>query len=508
MNTQRQVDRQERLNKINESIDCLDEQRSLGLERLSTLQEVQSTILEREQRRLTQKYGANHPRVQKVTRRLSYNKGVKSELDQQIEISKIQVPTVNRQTWMIHGRVLTPQQKGIEGLIISLFDAHNRWIQAIEIICTDERGYFAIRYIVSDSSPTNSVISPDQPLTLTVTDDDRQILYQEPNPLFVNIGKIDYRQIILDLDQRPKTPPEPEEPSTPPPGPPKAIELQGIEGPSELRINQPGEFVAQVSADSTPLVPLTWNFGDNTNELTTTERLVSHEYSRPGSYQVSVIAEQNGGTDSATTRVQVLAAATPPGIQGIETRPENPTVGSPVQFRATVEGSLPIKGRWSFGDDSSVAEGLTAPHTFRRSGTFEVELEVANEVGRDAQRLRLNVAPTPSAEPWRVQGKIQLSGGEPLASLTIGLRLRDGTDPFDLDPAQTSEEGYYSFSFSPDDKPRLFEADPKPNFFVVILDQQGVVRARAEDPVQPQLGQTDERNITIRRPNPNNSERR
>lgn len=115
---------------------------------------------------------------------------------------------------------------------------------------------------------------------------------------------------------------------------------------------------------------------------------------------------------------------------------------------------------------------------------------------------------TSSNEHWRVQGKVQRLGGEPLASLTIGLRLQDGPDPFDLPTTQSNGEGAYFFTFPPDDFPQLFNADPKPNFFVVILDQQGVVRARASDPVQPQPGQTDERDITIRRAKPNNSEHR
>lgn len=491
--------------KFDTGFGLFDENQKTSLQQFSGLQSIQLRLLQKERDRLSQKYGTAHPRLQQIEAKLAIANGLDQELQEAVSASQIEVPTYNPKTWRIHGCVLNAQRQGIEGLVLSLFNADQQWIRELGFACTNKQGYFAIDYPAQNSQGddiNSPPVTPEQPLILTVTDRDRQIRYQDPTPLFINLGAIDYREIVLDLDQSPQPCPEPEAPSTPPPGPPKPVQIQEIEAPAELRVNQPGEFGVRVNANSTPPVTLTWNFGDDTDELTTAERLVLHSYQRPGNYQISVLAKNPGGQDSATTTVQVLAAAMPPDLQEIGTRPDNPTVGTPVQFRASVEGSPPIRGRWSFGDDSPAVEGLTATHTFRRSGTFEVELEVANDIGRDAQRLRLNVAPIPSAEPWRVQGKIQLLGGEPLGSLTVGLRLRDGTDPFDLPSTQTNDEGDYFFRFSPEGFARLFEADPKPNFFVAILDQQGVVRARADVPVQPQPGQTDERNITIRRSNP------
>lgn len=317
MSTQRPADPKERLDKIDDTIDCLDDERLAGLERLDTLQTVKNTILEREQQRLTQKYGTSHPRVQKVTRRLAYNKGAQRELKQQIETAKIQAPAVDRQTWIVHGRVFTPQQQGIEGLVISLFDDQNRWIRAIEVACTDERGYFAIRYSIPDSSTDDVVVSPKQPLTLTVTDSDRKILHQEKRPLFVRPGLIDYREIILDGEPKDVVTPEPDDPTPPVDLPSKPVQVLTVDGPSELQVGQTGAFTATISDDSTPPVKLVWDFGDNTggDGLTAT-----HSYTNPGTYTVKFTATNAGGEDSKTTMVTVRPASTNQGLWQVRGR--------------------------------------------------------------------------------------------------------------------------------------------------------------------------------------------
>ncbi len=210
------INEEERVDKIENAAKCLDEERSQGLEQLQTLQTVKNTILEREQKRLTQKYGANHPRTQKVTRRLTYNRGLQQELDREIDRSKIQVPVIDADTWLVNGRVLTREGQGISELTISLFNEKNRWIRELGFTCTDERGYFAIAYSPQNASPEGVTIPDSQPLTLTVTDSDRQILHQEKRPLFVTLGAIDYREIILEPDRKTPNPPEPDDSNTPP----------------------------------------------------------------------------------------------------------------------------------------------------------------------------------------------------------------------------------------------------------------------------------------------------
>ena len=294
VSNRQQVSVEERLAKIEDAANCLERERSQGLDRLKTLQTVKNTILEREQKRLTQKYGANHPRTQKVTRRLTYNQGLQRELEQEIERSKIQAPIIDSKTWLVNGRVLTQDLQGIQGLTVSLFNQNNKWVRELGFACTDERGYFAINY-----RPQKD-ISAKQPLTLTVTNAERQILHQEQQPLCVKIGLIDYREIVLDPERKTETPPEPDDSS--PPGPPKPVKILSIDGPNQLPVNQPGTFIAAVSEDSTPPITLQWDFDDGT---TVSGLSAIHRYAETGNYTVTFTASNSGGEDSRSITVKV-----------------------------------------------------------------------------------------------------------------------------------------------------------------------------------------------------------
>ncbi|MEM9092655.1 MAG: hypothetical protein AAGC93_28490, partial [Cyanobacteria bacterium P01_F01_bin.53] len=109
------------------------------------------------------------------------------------------------------------KREGIEGLTISLFNQKQRWVRALGVACTDEQGYFVIDYSIQDTA--NPPVSPNQPLILTVTDDDRQILHQESQPLFANIGAIDYREIVLEGTPKVIVTPETDDSNNPPRGP-------------------------------------------------------------------------------------------------------------------------------------------------------------------------------------------------------------------------------------------------------------------------------------------------
>ena len=64
------------LKKVDDAFAGLDQQRAGGLESLKTLQTVKDDAARREKLRLTNKYGADHPRVEKITDRLNYNQGL------------------------------------------------------------------------------------------------------------------------------------------------------------------------------------------------------------------------------------------------------------------------------------------------------------------------------------------------------------------------------------------------------------------------------------------------
>lgn len=203
---------------INTVICSADQNRNESLQQFSELQSIQVELLQTERTRLLRKYGTStHPRVKRIEAKLNVATGLNREFQAEVEKTRVEVPPFNRKTWRIHGRVLTQDRQGIEGLTVSLFDKEKKWVRELDFTCTNERGYFVIDYLPKDSASDKPTISQSQPLILTVTDRDRQILHQEKRPLFIKLGVIDYREIILDPNQKSKTPPEPDNPKTLPP---------------------------------------------------------------------------------------------------------------------------------------------------------------------------------------------------------------------------------------------------------------------------------------------------
>jgi len=203
--------------KVDATFSTLNGQRSSGLARLNMLQNSKHQALEKEKARLAKKYGSDHPRVQKIAARLTYDAGRQKELAREIEKTKITVPTIDVNTWMAHGRVVNAAGVGQPGLTVSLFDESGKWLRQLGYVCTNEQGYFALRYTVAAGE--QPAIPATTKLFLTVTDGEFNILHREQEPLFLALGQIDYRLIVLGEKGGSCTPPEPgtDESSTPGP---------------------------------------------------------------------------------------------------------------------------------------------------------------------------------------------------------------------------------------------------------------------------------------------------
>jgi hypothetical protein len=187
-------DENETLDYINDSASQLDDQRKQELSNLKQTQEVRNEISKLEKDRLTTKYGADHPSVQNTESRIEYNKGAFKGLDVEIEKASIKVPVADRNSWMLHGRVMNTEYKAMQNITISLFDENQDWVKTTGLACTDVRGYFSLIY-----PPTGkgSEIPVDQKLFITASDKDSKILYRDTEPVYVIAGVIDYREIIL-----------------------------------------------------------------------------------------------------------------------------------------------------------------------------------------------------------------------------------------------------------------------------------------------------------------------
>ena len=197
------------LAKLDSGFASLDEQRANGLLRMKDFQATQTTMLEKEQLRLEKKYSADHPRVRKIAERLSYSQGLRPELYREIEKSKIVIPEIDANTWMVHGRVMNADGVAISGLAVSLYDDEEQWVSQLGHSCTDGLGYFVLQYKIAENE--RLPLSDNQKLFLTVTDANHNRLYQATEPLYVRFGYIDYRLIIIKEPIQCCTPPETED---------------------------------------------------------------------------------------------------------------------------------------------------------------------------------------------------------------------------------------------------------------------------------------------------------
>lgn len=203
--------------RLSETFESFDETRQEGLKTSAAIQEVKNETQLREKDRLVRKCGKNHPRVKKLVANIRYGDSVKKGLDIEIESAGIMQPSFEPKSWRVTGLVLNSELKGVSNLTISLFNEDKEWIEDLGSTCTDDKGFFALT--VTDETGEIVKKYKDKPLTLTVSDDEKDILCREEESMNLKIGSIEYRQIILGEKECPPPPDEDDEgdDETPPP---------------------------------------------------------------------------------------------------------------------------------------------------------------------------------------------------------------------------------------------------------------------------------------------------
>ena len=186
---------EEMLTKLDSGFNALDTLRTNGLIRLKEINATQTTMLEKERARLGTKYTDKHPRVRKITERLSYNQGLAAELSREIEKSTIEVPQTDANTWLAHGRVMKADGTALSGLTVSLYDDTDKEVAKIGQSSTNAQGYFALVYKIAESDTTS--LADSQTLYLTIVNTNHQRIYQASEPLYARFGSIDYRLIVI-----------------------------------------------------------------------------------------------------------------------------------------------------------------------------------------------------------------------------------------------------------------------------------------------------------------------
>ncbi|WNJ20360.1 PKD domain-containing protein [Pontibacter sp. G13] len=147
-------------------------------------------------------------------------------------------------------------------------------------------------------------------------------------------------------------------------------------------LGQPAQFQnLSVGADS-----YTWNFGDGN---TSTGTNPTHTYSVPGTYTVSLTANNSGGCSDFTALTNVVTVFPAPAPSF--TASNNIGCNSPllVSFNDNSTGNI-ISWEWDFGN-GNFSLGQNPTTTYSTSGTYDVSLTVTTADGCQATELIPNL---------------------------------------------------------------------------------------------------------------------
>ena len=167
-----------------------------------------------------------------------------------------------------------------------------------------------------------------------------------------------------------------------------AVEIEGLQCPSELFVGDTGSFMAMTNDDATLPVSATWQFGDGTtgSGLTT-----SHSYGAPGTYTVTATATNQGGDSSSSCLVTVVERPTPPVLAGCRATPTQAGVGEQITINATATDADQITV--DFGDGET-ASSLPARHAYSTPGAYTVTITATNQFGTDTCTIPVTVGDT------------------------------------------------------------------------------------------------------------------
>lgn len=140
----------------------------------------------------------------------------------------------------------------------------------------------------------------------------------------------------------------------------------------------------------------TWNFGDGTPAVVTTNFVApSHTYTVGGSYTISVVAANS--CNSSTSTVGPITVVGPPTLNFTAT----PTVGcSPqvVTFGNTTLGASPVNNfYWDFGNGNTLTGVKFPPPQTYYAGTWTIMMVAGNACGADTMYRTIVVDTIPTA---------------------------------------------------------------------------------------------------------------
>jgi len=188
------------------------------------------------------------------------------------------------------------------------------------------------------------------------------------------------------------------QPGPPPPEPPIASFYYTPQYPET---NEIVTFNATESYDPDGyIVSYSWDFGDGTPKVTTSDPITNHTYTAFGDYTVTLTVTDNSGlTGEATSPIHVSQHP----VASFTFTPTDPLVHETVTFNAsasTPDGGTIVSYAWNFGDGNITAvSDPIITHAYSTYETYTVTLNITDSEGKwDTTSKQITVAGLPIAD--------------------------------------------------------------------------------------------------------------
>ena len=139
-----------------------------------------------------------------------------------------------------------------------------------------------------------------------------------------------------------------------------------------------------------------WDFGDGTEVVSGVR--VTHTYTRPGSFLVTLVVTGPSGVGRATTWIYVDNSSP---VADFTFWPEDPMRKEEIGFDASPsydpDGEI-VSYRWDFGDGAT-AEGPQVSHAYDEDGEYTVALTVVDDSGAESTVTKTVVVETCQSGP-------------------------------------------------------------------------------------------------------------
>ncbi len=148
------------------------------------------------------------------------------------------------------------------------------------------------------------------------------------------------------------------------------------------------DIAAEISFDASEsydedgtIISYSWDFGDGETAIGSS---ISHRFASSGSYEVRLSVKDNKNDSSTITKIITIS----PFIKNIKPRAifslsEARFVATEINFNADQSNDKDGKitsYRWDFGDNKK-AIGITAKHSYKKSGSYQISLTVRDNNG-------------------------------------------------------------------------------------------------------------------------------